>query len=992
MALTIGELVAYIRADKGQFSRELHGAEREFDSFGDRVGARIEAVKAGFSQAMGGLAGIARIAAVDAAASLVGPLGAAAGSLAAAFASAGAAAGAFGLAVAPQVSQISKVSQAYEKAQNDIAMGNATAAKSTAAYKKLLAGLPPATRATAVAFLGLKDDFKKWSESLAPKTMPILTKGIGILRSLLPALTPLVDAATDAFSGFMDSLAVGAKGGGVKRFTTALATAARQTLPAFLRSIKNIGVGLAGILRAFLPFSGKMTGGIEALTAKFAAFGQSLGQNPAFIKFMQDASAKAPLLISTLGSLAQIIINVTSALAPFTGATLIVTAALAKFVASIPPGVMDWLAPAIAGIVLGIRAWAVAQGILNIALAANPIGLIVLAIAGLVAAIVIAYKRSATFRDIVQGAWRVVQDAIGGAIRFVKPMLEGLAKFFRETLIPAAQAVGDSFGGIGQKALDAGTQIAGLNTSLGGTKGAGSGVIDWFKANWAPVLGTLLAGPLGLSVGLIYQYWGQIKSAFSQSGSWLAGHWQGIWNGMASILRHGLLNIVNAIQASMIMAGAKLLSPWPGIQSAFFSQVNRLSTAARNGVNKVAAVFAGLPHTIIRSLGNLGGLLVSAGAALIHGLIAGIDSAVGGLMSKLRSITNSLPSWKGPPSKDRKILVRNGRLIIRGLIDGMTGEIAGIKAYGNRVLKLLEKQFGKWHTRGEDRALDRMRRNTGRLIGLAKQRDAIAARIAEARKFAADTANNARSFASITSIDMPFNNPGANAQSLASGLAQRLATIKAFAANIARLTKMGLNKSTLRQILEAGPEQGGAIAGALAAGGKGAIGQINKTQAEIDKAANSLGRTGADALYDAGKNAGKGFLTGLQSQMKAIEAQMREIAKAMARAIRKALKIKSPSRVMADIGSRIAEGLQAGMTDGEGLVAAAADMLARAAVPGPAGLTPAAAPAGASSGGGSFSITLRIGDRELGELIIDPLRKAVQTRGGNVQATLGKGS
>ncbi|WP_084965252.1 hypothetical protein [Thermoactinospora rubra] len=59
-------------------------------------------------------------------------------------------------------------------------------------------------------------------------------------------------------------------------------------------------------------------------------------------------------------------------------------------------------------------------------------------------------------------------------------------------------------------------------------------------------------------------------------------------------------------------------------------------------------------------------------------------------------------------------------------------------------------------------------------------------------------------------------------------------------------------------------------------------------------------------------------------------------------------------------------------------------------------VTPAGASAAALAGGGwsgprELHVTLQIGTTTLGELIIDPLRKAVRTRGGNVQAVLGRG-
>lgn len=47
-------------------------------------------------------------------------------------------------------------------------------------------------------------------------------------------------------------------------------------------------------------------------------------------------------------------------------------------------------------------------------------------------------------------------------------------------------------------------------------------------------------------------------------------------------------------------------------------------------------------------------------------------------------------------------------------------------------------------------------------------------------------------------------------------------------------------------------------------------------------------------------------------------------------------------------------------------------------------------PAGAGAASEPLHITLVIGDKKLGEVVIDPLRKAVAARGGNVQAVLGK--
>lgn len=58
------------------------------------------------------------------------------------------------------------------------------------------------------------------------------------------------------------------------------------------------------------------------------------------------------------------------------------------------------------------KAWAAAQWLLNVALTANPIGLVVVAIAALVGAIILAYKNSETFRKICDAAFKAVGDAV----------------------------------------------------------------------------------------------------------------------------------------------------------------------------------------------------------------------------------------------------------------------------------------------------------------------------------------------------------------------------------------------------------------------------------------------------------------------------------------------------------------------------------------------------------------------------------------------------
>jgi hypothetical protein len=88
----------------------------------------------------------------------------------------------------------------------------------------------------------------------------------------------------------------------------------------------------------------------------------------------------------------------------------------------------------------------------TIAMMANPIGIVILLIIGLVAALVVAYKRSETFRNIVNGVWASIKQAIGATILFLRPYIAsfmdamravGVAAMWlwRNAIVPAFNAI-----------------------------------------------------------------------------------------------------------------------------------------------------------------------------------------------------------------------------------------------------------------------------------------------------------------------------------------------------------------------------------------------------------------------------------------------------------------------------------------------------------------------------------------------------------------------
>ncbi|MFF7365614.1 phage tail tape measure protein [Streptomyces sp. NPDC008125] len=233
---------------------------------------------------------------------------------------------------------------------------------------------------------------------------------------------------------------------------------------------------------------------------------------------------------------------------------------------------------------------------------------------------------------------------------------------------------------------------------------------------------------------------------------------------------------------------------------------------------------------------------------------------------------------------------------------------------------------------------------SARLQSLAKQRDTVASKIATAKAAAADQATSATDYLGLGNISNPTSVGG-----LISGLQARQSTLKSFQAQIATASKRGVSQSLISQLVAAGPDS--QLAGLVAGASAGQIKQLNALAASGAKLSTSYGRTMADAMYDAGTMAGKGFLTGLQAQEAALQKEMTRLGGTLVTAIERRLQIHSPSRETDRVGRMVGAGLIGGMVSTLPAVDRASVRMATASVPAPAAATRTAAqPAGLQHG------------------------------------------
>ncbi|PAZ15686.1 hypothetical protein CLM62_12885 [Streptomyces sp. SA15] len=320
--------------------------------------------------------------------------------------------------------------------------------------------------------------------------------------------------------------------------------------------------------------------------------------------------------------------------------------------------------------------------------------------------------------------------------------------------------------------------------------------------------------------------------------------------------------------------------------------------------------------------GGTAGAGMDAGRGLAAGLKGSTSLVQGAARIMAASVTAGISEELqiSSPSKKTKALMAD---VGKGMIVGLTGSQAKIKATAKDLAADIWKAFDGSK---DNRLVAMVNRETKKLLALAAKRDKVAATIATAKKYAGELTSSARESAGLGNLGMEPEQ--VTAGGIKAGLASKLSQIRTFTRYIDILAKKGLNKGLLRQILNMGPEAGYAYASALVGADKATFNQINSLQTQLDKSTTNLGRVGADRMYDSGKNASKGFLTGLLSQEKELEKAMEKIAKAMQKSLRNALGIKSPATKMMPDGENTTKGVAVGVIKGMPFIDQAMDTVA----------------------------------------------------------------
>jgi tape measure domain-containing protein len=403
-------------------------------------------------------------------------------------------------------------------------------------------------------------------------------------------------------------------------------------------------------------------------------------------------------------------------------------------------------------------------------------------------------------------------------------------------------------------------------------------------------------------------------------------------------------NVADAIRDGLVM-GLHRAVP------AIIQAAKDLALAIPNKFLKVLGIAS--PSKVMRSIGEF----------TILGFVKGIDTtkdmpaqAVGKIVTGMISQLSKIGGGVAPSALTRKI----GKEIAGGFAQGLTGsasDIRGafstlrgslteeIKTTTNNIKTAKDKlttELGKSQANQDPKVIADLsatinqgtadiakmtaarrflnvglRDEKAQLVGLSKSYEKISTDLDHAQQILKDLVKQrddaAKGFTDKFSA-LPSIDDGMTAEQFKQKLIDRINAVKKYHATLQALRGAGLDDTTYQMLLDQGTA-GQQFAEQLLAGGKPAIAEINTLDSNLQTAAQTLGNAAAHNLYDAGVKAAQGLVSGLKSQKAAVRKMMEDLADAMIKAIKRKLKIRSPSEIFTEVGQFVTQGLIRGLED-----------------------------------------------------------------------------
>lgn len=308
------------------------------------------------------------------------------------------------------------------------------------------------------------------------------------------------------------------------------------------------------------------------------------------------------------------------------------------------------IANAITAVVNAFKAWKLAnegvtaaQWLLNAAMSANPIGLVIAAVAGLVAGIIYLWNTNEGFRNACISAWNAIKEV---AIS----VWGGICDFFTETIPAAIQSVIDWFNQLPEK----------IGYALGY---ALASIVRWGVNTW-----NYLTTNVPIWIENVVKFFSELPAKI----------WTCLVNTYNKVTTWGsnMFNKAKEVGTNFINNVINWFKQLPGQISTWLSNtIAKVSEFAANLGNKARQAGSNMVNNIINAVKNLPSQMASIGSSIVEGVWNGITSMGSWLTSKVSSffsgIVDGAKKALGINSPSRVFRDEVGKWIMPGVADGI---------------------------------------------------------------------------------------------------------------------------------------------------------------------------------------------------------------------------------------------------------------------------------------------------------------------------------
>ena len=549
------------------------------------------------------------------------------------------------------------------------------------------------------AAAGMVTGVKGWFGKAAQAAQPLVSIWQSDFGQLGVYLKGLASNA-QAFGGSL--LDVVTNGGGLQNFLTGLNNIISPLVNWWIALTRNVSIFIgtlsdSGGVQAFLASLSELWKGLTQLgqgladaVTGFLAVGQNGGAAASIGQLVGDAfNAAAPFvekLASTLQSLGDWVSEHGDAI------RTVIAGIAGGFAAFKTASLISAAVTALKSFDVAAKIAAAGQWVLNAAMNANPIVLVVTAIGALVAALVWFFTQTETGRKAWASFTSFLSSAWQSVVSFVTSLGQNIANFFTQTIPNAIQsviqwfqqlpsAIGTALSNLitsigtwavsfGQSALQAGQQfvsnIANFLTNLPATIAYWLAYGITFVVLWAAQLGSqaISAGQQFLAnlgtffVQLPGNIWNWLTSTVASVASWAAqmganalsagsrflsnvgtfisqlpanvGSWlSGAVSAAASFVGRMASNAVNAGSRFLSSIGS-YISQVPGrIGAGLSGAISAVGSFASSMASGALRAGQQFLSNLVNTLASIPGRMVSIGSQIVHGIISGITGSIG---------------------------------------------------------------------------------------------------------------------------------------------------------------------------------------------------------------------------------------------------------------------------------------------------------------------------------------------------------------------------